>query len=334
MTTTDQLTRARPAYREVEVDVEVRRRDTVSDGVVTLTLADPSGADLPEWAPGAHIDLMMTPSLVRQYSLCGDTANRAEWQVGVLLDPDSRGGSQFVHDKLHEGATVRVRGPRNHFPLVGSPRYLFIAGGIGITPMLPMIAAAEAAGADWSLLYGGRTRSSMAFVDDLRRHGQRVTVCARDAEEGKSFRASLDSVLTPPGENTLVYCCGPEGLLSAAEDACKTWPEGSLHIERFSAKALEEPSPDSLATFEVECQRSGVTVTVPQGKSVYEVCDDAGVDVLGSCMEGVCGTCECDVLEGEPDHRDSVLNDAEKARNDVMMICVSRSRSERLVLDL
>lgn len=332
--TTTETARARPAYREVEVDVEVRRREEVSDGVVTLTLADPTGADLPEWAAGAHIDLLMTPSLVRQYSLCGDTANRAEWQVGVLLDPNSRGGSQFVHDKLHEGSTVRVRGPRNHFPLVGSPRYLFIAGGIGVTPMVPMIVAAEAAGADWRLLYGGRTRSSMAFVDDLQRHGDRVTVCARDAHDGANFRANLDSALSSAQENTLVYCCGPEGLLSAVEDACKTWPDGSLHIERFSAKALEEPSPDALETFEVECQRSGITLTVPLGKSIYQACEEAGVDVLGSCMEGVCGTCECDVLEGEPDHRDSVLNDAEKARNDVMMTCVSRSRSERLVLDL
>ena len=330
--TAEQSTRSRPAYREVEVDVEVRRREAVADGVVTLTLADPSGADLPEWAPGAHIDLLMTPSLVRQYSLCGDTANRAEWQIGVLLDPNSRGGSQFVHDKLHEGATVRVRGPRNHFPLVGSPRYLFVAGGIGITPMMPMIAAAAAAGADWRLLYGGRTRSSMAFVDEFERHGDRVAVCARDAQA--NFRGNRDSVLSEPAENTLVYCCGPEGLLTAVEQACKTWPEGSLHIERFSAKELEPPSPEALDTFELECQRSGLTLTVPQDKTVYQVCEDAGVDVLGSCMEGVCGTCECDVLEGEPDHRDSVLNDAEKARNDVMMICVSRSRSERLVLDL
>jgi ferredoxin-NADP reductase len=333
VTATD-TARARPAYREVELDAEVRRREVVSDGVVTLTLNDPTGADLPEWAPGAHIDLLLTPSLVRQYSLCGDTANRAEWQVGVLLDPESRGGSQFVHDKLHEGTTIRVRGPRNHFPLVGSPRYLFIAGGIGVTPLVPMIAAAEAAGADWRLLYGGRTRSSMAFVDDLQRYGDRVTVCARDAESWPNFRASLDSALCEPGQNTLVYCCGPEGLLGAVENACKTWPEGSLHIERFSAKALEEPSPDALETFEVECQRSGITLAVPADKSIYEACEEAGVDVLGSCMEGVCGTCECDIIEGEGDHRDSVLNDSEKAANQSILICVSRSRSERLVLDL
>jgi ferredoxin-NADP reductase len=331
VTTTEQ--RARPAYREVEVDVEVRRREAVSDSVVTLTLADPTGADLPEWAPGAHIDLLMTPSLIRQYSLCGDTANRAEWKVGVLLDPDSRGGSQFVHDKLHEGATVRVRGPRNHFPLVGAPRYLFIAGGIGITPILPMVAAAEATGADWRLLYGGRTRSSMGFVDELDRYGDRVTICSRD-EQDQSFRENLDSALSEPGQDTRVYCCGPEGLLTAVEHACASWPAESLHVERFSAKELEEPSEGALESFDVECHRSGLTVTVPADKSVYQVCEDAGVDVLGSCLEGVCGTCECDVLEGEPDHRDSVLNDSEKASNDTMMICVSRSRSERLVLDL
>lgn len=332
--TVAETARARPAYREVEIDVEVRRREAVSEGVVTLTLADPTGADLPEWAPGAHIDLLMTPSLVRQYSLCGDTANRAEWQVGVLLDPNSRGGSQFVHDKLHEGSTVRVRGPRNHFPLVGSPRYLFVAGGIGITPMMPMIAAAEAAGADWRLLYGGRTRSSMAFVDELQRHADRVAVCSRDTQDDANFRANLDAALSSAQENTLVYCCGPEGLLTAVEEACKIWPDGSLHIERFSAKALEEPSAGALESFEVECQRSGMTLTVPQDKSIYEVCEEAGVDVLGSCMEGVCGTCECDIIEGEGDHRDSVLNDAEKAANQSIMICVSRSCSERLVLDL
>lgn len=329
--TAAETARGRPAYREVEADLEVRRRETSADGVVTITLADPAGADLPDWAPGAHIDLIMTPSLVRQYSLCGDTANRAQWRVGVLLDPNSRGGSQFVHDKLHEGATVRVRGPRNHFPLVGSARYHFIAGGIGVTPMLPMIAAADAAGSDWKLLYGGRTRSSMAFVAELEGYGERVVLCSRDDDE-PDFRASLQSVLAQPSEDTLVYCCGPEGLLGAVEDACTSWPDGSLHVERFSAKALDEPA--ALTAFDVECQRSGMTLTVPQDKSIYEVCEEAGVDVLGSCMEGVCGTCECDIIEGAGDHRDSVLNDAEKAANQTIMICVSRSLSERLVLDL
>jgi len=173
----------------------------------------------------------------------------------------------------------------------------------------------------------------MAFIDTLMRHGERVTICAGD-EQADGFRTNLAGLLDVVQENTLVYCCGPEGLLQAIEEACSHWPGDSLHVERFSAKALEEPSPDALQSFEVECQRSGVVLTVPHDKSIYVVAEEAGVDVLGSCMEGVCGTCECDVLEGEPEHRDSVLNEAEKARNETIMICVSRSRSERLVLDL
>ena len=331
MTETQQMTRGKPAYREVEADLAVVRRETVADGVVTLALADPDGAELPEWTAGAHVDLVLGDGLVRQYSLCGSTSNRSEWVIGVLLDPDSRGGSRFVHDELREGASVRVRGPRNHFPLAHSPRYQFIAGGIGITPLLPMIEAAEARGADWRLLYGGRERASMAFLDELERYGERVTVSPRAEREG---RLDLRSVLAEPQEDTLVYCCGPEGLLEAVEEACQPWPADTLRIERFSAKPLEEPAPGALETFEVECQRSGVTLTVPADRSIYEVVEEAGVDVLGSCMEGVCGTCECDLIEGEADHRDSVLSDAEKARGDVIMVCVSRSRSERLVLDI
>ena len=334
MTGTQELTRGRPAYREVEADLAVVRREDVAEGVVTIALADPDGGELPEWTAGAHIDLILDPAhpgLVRQYSLCGSTSNRCEWVIGVLLDPDSRGGSRFVHDELREGATVHVRGPRNHFPLVGSRRYQFIAGGIGITPLLPMIEAAEARGADWRLLYGGRERASMAFLDELERYGERVTVSPRDEREG---RLGLQSVLAEPNDDTLVYCCGPEGLLEAVEEACRPWPADTLHVERFSATPIDEPSADALDSFEVECQRSGVTLTVPADRSIYDVVEEAGVDVLGSCMEGVCGTCECDLIEGEADHRDSVLSDAEKARGDVIMVCVSRSRSERLVLDI
>lgn len=325
----DSPQRSKSAYREVELDLQVRKRETVAEGVVVLTLADPDDADLPDWSPGAHIDLMMTPTLVRQYSLCGDTSNRKEWQVGVLLDPASRGGSQFVHDRLSEGATVRVRGPRNHFPFVNSRKYTFIAGGIGITPMVPMIGAAISTGADWRLLYGGRSRKTMAFVDDLEKHGDRVVISPKD----ETGRIDIAAELAEAQNDTVVYCCGPEGLLTAVEKACDHWPAGSLQVERFAAKALE-PAPEGDAPFVVECQRSGVTVDVPPGKTIYDAVEAVGVDVLGSCMEGVCGTCECDVLEGTPDHRDSVLSDAERDSGDTILICVSRSRSERLVLDL
>ncbi len=313
---------------ETEVDLQVAARREVADGVVELTLTEPSGAPLPAWNAGAHIDLVLNPSLTRQYSLCGSTADESSWKVGVLRDPESRGGSAFVHEKLQEGATVRVRGPRNHFPLVSSPRYQFIAGGIGITPIVAMIEAAEARGADWHLLYLGRSRASMAFLDRFERD-QRVTLAPRD--EGDRF--DLTSFLGAPQPGTLVYCCGPAALLDAVEDACASWPDGSLHLERFAAKVVEA-SEDALESFEVECARSGVTVTVADGASIFDAVDKAGVEVLGSCMEGICGTCECDVLEGTPDHRDSVLSKSDRERGDTIMTCVSRSLSKKLVLDL
>jgi len=313
---------------EREVDLKVAARREVAEGVVELTLVDPAGEELPSWTAGAHIDLVLAPSLTRQYSLCGSVADGSSWKVGVLRDPESRGGSAYVHEELAEGTTVRVRGPRNHFPLVASPRYQFIAGGIGITPILAMIEAAEARGADWSLLYGGRTRASMAFLDRLE-GDPRVTLAPRDEAD----RFDLDALLGAPQPDTLVYCCGPGALLDAAEEACAGWPEGSVHLERFAAKQVVA-SADALDSFEVECSRSGVTVTVPEGTSIFDAVEKAGVDVLGSCMEGICGTCEADVLEGDPDHRDSILSKSERERGDTIMLCVSRSLSKRLVLDV
>ncbi len=313
---------------ETEIDLKIAARREVAEGIVELTLAEPSGAPLPAWNAGAHIDLVLNPSLTRQYSLCGSTADESTWTVGVLRDPESRGGSAYVHEKLQEGATVRVRGPRNHFPLVASPRYQFIAGGIGITPILALIEAAEARGADWNLLYLGRSRASMAFLDRFE-GDQRVTVAPRD--EGDRF--DLTSFLGTPRPGTLVYCCGPSALLDSVEEACVPWPDGSLHLERFAAKVVEA-SEDALDSFEVECSRSGVTVTVADDTSIFDACEKAGVDVLGSCMEGICGTCECDVLEGTPDHRDSVLSKSDRDRGDTIMTCVSRSLSKKLVLDL
>jgi ferredoxin-NADP reductase len=317
-------------YREYEADLVVAQKETVADGVVALTLTDANGRELPAWTPGAHIDLVLPdPSLSRQYSLCSNPADRRAWRIAILREPKSRGGSEFIHDVLKTGDTVRVRGPRNHFALVDAPRYLFIAGGIGITPILPMIATVNAVGADWKLLYGGRRRASMAFLDELALYGDRVRVCPED-EEGL---LPLGSVLSPPRDDTLIYCCGPEPLLVAVEGRAGSWPTGSLHFERFKAKPTEA-APAVAETFEVVLQRTGITVTVPPDKSILEVVEAAGLYVLSACREGICGTCEQQVIEGEPDHRDSVLTPAERETNEVMMICVSRCRSPRLVLDL
>jgi len=316
-------------YREHEMDLVVARRQDAATDVVALTLADPAGGPLPTWTPGAHIDLVLDDALIRQYSLCGVPQDRTSWRIGVLRTPDSKGGSHTVHDGLKEGATIRVRGPRNHFTLVDARRYIFIAGGIGITPLLPMIAAVERRGVPWSLVYGGRQRASMAFLDDLSGYGDRVRLWPQD-EQGM---LDLAEVLGEPRPDTLVYCCGPEGLLSAVEAQCAAWPPGALHVERFAPKPVQ-PTEAAERPFELVLQRSGITATVPPDRTILEVVEHAGLSVLSSCRVGTCGTCEQVVLEGELEHRDSVLGEEDRESGEYMMICVSRCRSDRLVLDL
>lgn len=310
-----------------EAELVVDRRDVAADGVLALTLRHPLGEELPAWEPGAHIDVLLGPDLERQYSLCGDPADRHVWRIAVLREPDGRGGSAYVHGQLAAGDKVRVRGPRNHFALATAPRYRFVAGGIGITPILPMLAAAEAAGAEWTLLYGGRTRNSMAFTEELARYGDKVRIAPQD----ETGLLDLDAALADPDGDTLVYCCGPGPLLDAVEERCAVWPKGALHVERFEPKAQEA---GENTEFEVVLERSGHTLTVPADVSVLDTVRAAGVEVLYSCTEGTCGTCETDVLEGTPDHRDSVLTDEEREAGETMLICVSRCAGKRLVLDL
>ncbi|MET7983063.1 PDR/VanB family oxidoreductase [Streptomyces sp. NPDC005281] len=299
-----------------------------AEGVLALSLRHPLGAELPAWEPGAHIDVVLGPGLERQYSLCGDPADRGSWRIAVLREPDGGGGSAHVHGRLGEGDTVRVRGPRNHFALVPAPRYRFVAGGIGITPILPMLAAAEAAGAEWTLLYGGRARGSMAFTGELRRYGDRVTLVPED----EAGLLDLASVLGRIPGGTLVYCCGPGPLLDAVEERC---PTALLRVERFRPKdRVRDEETGGETEFEVVLGRSGRTVTVAPGVSVLDTVRAAGVEVLHSCTEGTCGTCETDVLEGTPDHRDSVLTEEEREAGETMLICVSRCLGKRLVLDL
>ncbi|MDX3241891.1 PDR/VanB family oxidoreductase [Streptomyces sp. ME18-1-4] len=307
-----------------EAELVVDQREFAADGVLALTLRHPLGEALPAWEPGAHVDVVLKSGLERQYSLCGDPGDRHAWRIAVLREPDGRGGSAYVHEQLGQGDKVRVRGPRNHFALRTAARYRFIAGGIGITPVLPMLAAAEAAGAEWTLLYGGRSRNSMAFTGELARYGDRVTVAPQD----ETGLLDLGSVLDALPEGTLVYCCGPGPLLDAVEERC---PSGALHVERFQAK--EQPAGQD-GEFEVELAQSGRTLTVAPGVSVLDTVRAAGVEVLFSCTEGTCGTCETDVLEGTPEHRDSVLTAEEREAGETMMICVSRCLGKKLVLDL
>ncbi|MGA4848469.1 PDR/VanB family oxidoreductase [Streptomyces sp. G5(2025)] len=314
----------RPRPRALRL--RVARHERVADGVVQLRL---TGSDLPPWRPGAHLDLVLPSGLVRQYSLCGDPEDSSSYTVATRLigaEQGGRGGSREVHEGLREGDEVVVRGPRNRFPLADAPSYVFVAGGIGITPILPMLRAVQASGKPWRLLYGGRSRASMPFLEEVGKLGEegrgRVTVVAQDQDGLPDAAAFLSG--TPAG--AAVHVCGPEALMEAVGAAL---PEGcSLHLERFTRRARAGGD----AAFEVELRRSGRTVAVAADSTVLAAVRAELPDTAYSCEQGFCGTCRQRVLEGEVDHRDELLTDAERAGS--MLICVSRAHGERLVLDL
>ena len=296
-------------------------------GVLSLELADPAGGALPPFGPGAHVDLHLPNGLTRQYSLCGDPADRSHYRVAVRELPDGR-ASRMVHRELRPGALLTVGVPRNNFPLVAAPRYLFIAGGIGITPLLPMLRAASRAGAAWSLLFCTRRAADAPFLDEVRGLGGMVSLHA--SEEGS--RLDVAARLAVPPADTLLYCCGPERLMTAVEQASAHWPDGTVHFEWFAPRSGTLDATGG--ALELVCARSGRTVQVAAGMRVLDALDAAGIELPRSCEQGVCGTCECRVLDGAVDHRDSILSAAERAANQAMMVCVSRAAGSRLVLDV
>ncbi|WP_455360636.1 PDR/VanB family oxidoreductase [Streptomyces sp. SYSU K21746] len=308
--------------------LRVARTELVADGVLALTLVDPGGAPLPSWTPGAHVDLHLAPGLIRPYSLCSDPGDPTHYRVAVLRVPGGRGGSVHTHDRVRTGDTLPVSVPRNHFELVDAERYLLVAGGIGITPLLPMAHRLTALGKPWRMLYGGRSRTTMAFLDEL--PPARVTVAPQD-ETGLPDLAGFLS----PWPDATVYACGPDGLLTAVREL----HPGPVHTERFTPPVPSNPQDPSGGTsrgqsFTVRLSRSGLTLTVPADRSVLEVVREAGVSADSSCEMGICGSCETKVLEGVPDHRDDLLTPEEKTGGCTMMICVSRCLGDRLVLDL
>ena len=292
--------------------------------MISLELTSLDGGSLAPFTPGAHIDVHLGPDLVRQYSLCSDPADTGRYRVAVRAVAGGQ-ASQFIHHTLRPGALLRVSEPRNNFPLLPSDNYLFIAGGIGITPLLPMLHAARAAGANWTLLYCVHTRGDAAFLGEID-----GLVELHVSDEGT--RLDVAGVLAVPLPDTLVYCCGPERLMLAVEQATAHWPEGNTHFEWFQPRTRE--TTDSVGAFQVLCAQSGITVVVPPDRSILAVLADAGVTLSSSCEQGICGTCECRVLEGEIEHRDSILSAAEQAEGTIMMACVSRAKGARLVLDL
>ncbi|MFH1795821.1 MAG: PDR/VanB family oxidoreductase [Pseudomonadota bacterium] len=312
----------------IQLVVDARRR--VAEDVVLLSLVRTDGQPLPRWTPGAHIDVFVDGSAhVRQYSLCGDPRDDGRWDIAVLREPNGRGGSAAIHEKCFEGTTVWASPPVNHFPLREAGHVVLIAGGIGITPFLPMIGALERAGRSWELHYAGRKPDSMAFAAELDLwHGSRVRLYPKSVGRPLALANVLHRL--PPG--AAIYACGPTRLLQEVDNRCSA-AGVKPHMERFAAPARPEPDvgdePES--PFEVHLARTGVTILVEPGQSILDAAEAAGADVFGSCLEGVCGTCETRVLEGAPDHRDCVL---EGSPTDTMMICVSRCKGSRLILDV
>lgn len=309
--------------------LRVHQKTWEADGVTSVTLVDPTGAALPTWEPGAHIALRLPGGLVREYSLCSDPEDTSRWSVAVLRAEQSRGGSVLVHDKLSVGALIEVEGPRSAFALDSdAAAHILIAGGVGITPIVAMMRRLTRDAQPWRMLYAGRSRSSMAFVDEVAAHGDSVTIHADDECGGLP---DLDAVLAGAAAGDVIYCCGPAPLLDAVASAA---PEGTvLRTERFAAPQVSATDADDSA-FEVVCERSGHRVEVRSATSVLDALLAAGIDVPSSCEEGICGTCEVGVVKGDVDHRDFLLSEAEHADNKTMFPCVSRCRSAELVLDL
>jgi ferredoxin-NADP reductase/DMSO/TMAO reductase YedYZ heme-binding membrane subunit len=293
-----------------------------ADGILGIRLAAVSGQQLPVWQPGAHITLHLPNGLERQYSLCGENADRAHFDIAVLRTADSQGGSSWIHEFLAPGMVIPVSGPRNHFELEPAADYLFIAGGIGITPIMGMIESLPPR-REWHLLYFGRSLESMAFAGQLReRYPDRVTIVLRGEARDASDLASLIG-----DSSANVYCCGPEGLMQAVSAIV---PRERLSLERFVA--IERQGPAVAVT--VTAVKSGKRFIVPAEQSILEALESNALPILGSCRKGVCGNCEVRVVSGTPDHRDSVLEDAEKDSLRIMYPCVSRASTPELILDI
>lgn len=297
--------------------------------IVSYDLRPLEAGELPAFTAGAHIDLTLPSGLIRSYSLVNPQSERHRYVIAVQKDRASRGGSKWVHENFRPGDILTVNGPRNNFALnEAAEKSLFIAGGIGITPILSMIERLTSLKRDWELIYCARKRPETAFTEKLGGFGSRVRFNFDEEPGGKMLDVAATVRAAPA--NAHLYCCGPLPMLEAFEAATAGLPRERVHVEYFSAK---EP-PAVAGGFKVVLARSGREFVVPPGKTILDTLLDAGLDIPYSCMEGVCGTCETKVLEGAPDHRDLILTEEEHVAGKVMMICCSGSKSETLVLDL
>lgn len=318
---------AAPRAGEQTFEVRVRALVWEAPGVLSLELTAPDGGALPPFEPGAHIDLKLPDGTLRQYSLCGDPNDTSHYRLGIRAISGGM-SSSYVHRKLRPGDLVTVSAPRNNFPLVEAKHYIFVAGGIGVTPFIPMMREASAKGRSWTLLYCNKRNADAPFLAEIETLGGEISLHSSEA----GTRLDVAQRLSKVEKDAVIYCCGPERLMTAVEEATAAWPEGTVHFEWFAPRT--RPADEVSGAFEVVCEQSGITLLVPPDKSILEVLGEAGIEVPRSCEQGICGTCECRVISGEVDHRDSILSSAERAANQTMMTCVSRAKSGRLVLDI
>jgi ferredoxin-NADP reductase len=304
-----------------------------AEDVISVELRPVEGTTFPAFEAGAHIDLHLPNGMVRSYSLFNDSRENHRYVVGVLKDRASRGGSRCVHEQLRVGTRLQISAPRNHFPLHEDAAHsVLIAGGIGVTPILCMGRRLQAQGKSFEVIYFARSRKSAAFIPEIEALGVPVHWHFDDEQGGPPDLKAL-LARRAPNADTHHYACGPAVMLDAFEKFCGELGHPNAHIERFSAVEVKA-SADARASYTVELRRSGKTFEITPEKSLHQWLLDIRADVPFSCEEGVCGSCETRVLEGDVDHRDSVLTAAEKASNKVMMVCVSGCKSSRLVLDL
>jgi vanillate O-demethylase ferredoxin subunit len=315
------------------IDVRVRSIEWLATGVHGIQLEAIDLSPLPKASPGSHIDLHLGPQLARSYSVVGNGGHPARYEIAVARDARSRGGSRFVHETLRVGDVLQISAPRNQFALVEeAPLSVLIAGGIGITPLWAMVRRLEALGRSWVLFYAARGRSNAAYLADLQGLAER-------SANGRLLTHFDDEAGCPPDVHSIVraappdahlYCCGPQAMLDAFEQAASGRHPSHVHLERFAPA----PSQAEGDTFTLRLARSGQSFTVPGGKSILDVILENGIDAPYGCMQGACGMCETAVLEGVPDHRDSLLSEETKRSGKSMLICCSRSRSPSLTLDI
>lgn len=316
------------------LSVRVERKAVEALDISTFELVATNGGPLPAFSAGSHVDVQLPGGITRQYSLCNDPKETHRYLIGVLRDEASRGGSRAMHDSVQEGSELLISAPKNHFPLAHEARRsLLMAGGIGVTPILCMAERLAISGADFEMHYSTRSLERTAFRQRIQDSAYASRVQFHHDDGDAAQKLDLATLLATPQEGVHLYVCGPKGYMDAVLGTARArgWLEKQLHFEFFGA---EVTASDSDASFEIKLASSGRIVMVPKDKTVAQALAEAGVEIMMSCEQGVCGTCLTRVLEGVPDHKDSYLTPEEQAANDQFTPCCSRAKTPRLVLDL